>query len=186
MLEDLEEKVGIGNHESTRMAKDEWLTPPSIVEALGPFDLDPCSPIDRPWPTAREHYTIDHDGLLRTWKGRVWMNPPYGGAIGTWMGRLAEHGDGIALTFARTDTAWFHEYVWQRATGLFFFKGRLFFHHVDGSQAETGAGAPSVAIAYGDECAKILKEADLGPGAFVSVEGDRIAIDSLRQGVLGL
>lgn len=35
----------------------EWLTPRNIVDALGPFDLDPCAPIVRPWPTAVQHYT---------------------------------------------------------------------------------------------------------------------------------
>lgn len=54
----------------------EWLTPPSIVEKLGPFDLDPCTPVNRPWNTAREHYSSE--GLYRPWKGRVWLNPPYG------------------------------------------------------------------------------------------------------------
>ena len=39
------------------VGKDEWLTPPEITTDLGPFDLDPCSPIKRPWPTAENHYT---------------------------------------------------------------------------------------------------------------------------------
>ena len=43
---------------NTSTGKDEWLTPPYVIEALGSFDLDPCSPIKRPWPTAKEHYTI--------------------------------------------------------------------------------------------------------------------------------
>ncbi len=34
------------NFESDRQTgKDEWLTPPNILEALGVFDLDPCSQI---------------------------------------------------------------------------------------------------------------------------------------------
>lgn len=37
---------------------DEWLTPPKIIDKLGEFDLDPCSPIFRPWDTANKHYTI--------------------------------------------------------------------------------------------------------------------------------
>ena len=36
---------------------DEWLTPPDIIKALGEFDLDPSSPINRPWETAKKHYT---------------------------------------------------------------------------------------------------------------------------------
>jgi len=45
-------RPGIGSHQSAAMMKDEWLTPPDIIKALGPFDLDPCAPIVRPWPTA--------------------------------------------------------------------------------------------------------------------------------------
>ena len=137
-------------------AKDEWLTPPHIVKALGEFDLDPCSPIDRPWPTAKNHFTIKDDGLMKNWTGRVWMNPPYGDGIGDWMTRLANHGDGIALVFARTETAWFFESVWHRAHAVFFFKGRIAFYHVNGVQGDS-AGAPSCLVAYGKDNALRLK-----------------------------
>lgn len=56
--------------------KDEWLTPPHILEALGRFDLDPCAPINRPWPTADKHYTVNDKGLTQRWEGRVFCNPP--------------------------------------------------------------------------------------------------------------
>lgn len=46
---------GMGSHHSARAMKDEWLTPPGIVSALGEFDLDPCSPVDRPWPISHQH-----------------------------------------------------------------------------------------------------------------------------------
>jgi hypothetical protein len=49
--------------------KDEWLTPKSIIDALGEFDLDPCSPVVRPWNTAKKHLTIEDDGLLTDWGG---------------------------------------------------------------------------------------------------------------------
>ena len=55
--------MAIGSHQSANMKTDEWLTPPEIIKALGPFDLDPCSPINRPWDTARKHYTIENNGL---------------------------------------------------------------------------------------------------------------------------
>lgn len=67
--------------------KDEWLTPPSIIKALGEFDLDPCSPINRPWDTAKEHYTILDNGLLKPWKGRCFVNPPYGKETKKWLQR---------------------------------------------------------------------------------------------------
>ena len=79
--------MAIGSHHSARAGTDVWLTPPNILEALGgadSFDLDPCAPLNRPWDMARNHYTIDDDGLARPWSGRVWLNPPYAnGVIGT-------------------------------------------------------------------------------------------------------
>ena len=72
----------MGGHQSAAMMKDEWLTPPEIIDALGgpaSFDLDPCAPVTRPWPTAKEHFTIIDNGLTKPWRGRIWFNPPYGG-----------------------------------------------------------------------------------------------------------
>src|SRR5688572_32070680 len=76
---------------------DDWLTPPWLLDRLGSFDLDPCASVSQPWPTARRHYTVVDDGLVREWSGRVFMNPPYGRDLGRWMRRLAGHGDGVAL-----------------------------------------------------------------------------------------
>jgi len=141
--------VAIGSHQSAKMDKDEWLTPPEILNALGDFDLDPCAPIVRPWDMAENHYTIHDLGLTRPWFGRVWCNPPYGSQTGIWLQRLADHGNGIALIFARTETEMFFSQIWKRADALLFIEGRLYFHHVDGSRAAANAGAPSVLVAYG-------------------------------------
>lgn len=146
----------MGSHQSAAMISDVWLTPPSIVEALGPFDLDPCSPLDRPWDTAAKHYTIEDDGLSFEWEGRVWMNPPYGKEAATWLERLAKHNDGIALVFARTETKMFFDWVWPYASALLFIEGRLHFHRPDGTRAKANSGAPSVLIAYGDTAARKL------------------------------
>ena len=71
---------------SSESGKSEWLTPPGIVKAVGPFDLDPCAPISRPWNTAENHLTIEDDGLNSEWNGRVWCNPPYSRAtIDEWL-----------------------------------------------------------------------------------------------------
>lgn len=140
-------RIGFG-FERTENNKDEWLTPPEIVRCLGDFDIDPCSPINRPWPTAKQHYTVNDDGLIQEWQGRVWCNPPYGNQTGVWMDKLANHGNGIALVFARTETATFFKSIWPRADSIFFFKGRISFHHVTGEKAKP-AGAPSVLVAYG-------------------------------------
>ena len=63
---------------NTSTGKDEWLTPPYVIESLGEFDLDPSSPINRPFETAKNYYTILDNGLAQEWEGRVWCNPPYG------------------------------------------------------------------------------------------------------------
>lgn len=156
----------MGGHHSAAMGKDEWLTPPHILQALGEFDLDPCSPVSRPWPTAREHFTIQDDGLSKEWRGRVWCNPPYGLVASRWLKKLAAHGDGIALIFARTETDMFFSEVWAQADAVLFLRGRLYFHHVTGEKAAANAGAPSVLVAYGERNAVCLEQCVL-PGHVV-------------------
>lgn len=161
----------MGGHQSTTNLKDEWLTPPSIIDALGgadSFDLDPCAPVVRPWPMARQHYTIADDGLSKPWFGRVWFNPPYGKPkiVGPWMRRMAQHGVGTALIFARTETDLFFETVWNVATAILFVQGRVWFHHVTGEIGEHNGGAPSSLIAYGERDALILQRSDIA-GHFV-------------------
>lgn len=162
--------TGMGGHQSAAMLKDEWLTPPKILAALGPFDLDPCAPIVRPWEMAAQHYTIEDNGLWKAWSGRVWLNPPYGSPpiVGPWMRRMTDHNHGTALIFARTETDLFFETVWECASALLFLRGRLHFHHVDGTRAGANAGAPSVLIAYGASDAAILRNCQI-PGHFVPI-----------------
>jgi hypothetical protein len=151
--------MSMGGHHSAAMLKDEWLTPPEIIRSLGHFDLDPCAPASgrRPWETARRHYSVEDDGLSQPWHGRVWCNPPYGLEAARWLARLADHGDGIALIFARTETAMFFEHVWQKADAVLFIRGRLHFHHVSGARAAANSGAPSVLVAYGNRNVHALK-----------------------------
>ena len=143
-----------------KAGKDEWLTPPILIKHLGEFDLDPCSPINRPWDTAKNHYTKLDDGLAQNWQGRVFCNPPYGDKTKDWLLKCAEHGNCIALTFARTGTRMFFESVWDKATAVLFIKGRLKFYHVTGEQGDS-AGAPSVLIAYGEENAELLRNSGI-------------------------
>jgi len=123
----MKNKTGIGSHQSANMQNDEWLTPPNILKSLGNFDLDPCAPIIRPWETAKNHFTVKDDGLNQVWEGRVWCNPPYGLTASKWLSKLADHGNGIALIFARTETRMFFDHVWNKADALLFIEGRLFF-----------------------------------------------------------
>lgn len=159
-----------GHHRAYRGRSDEWLTPPEIIRALGPFDLDPCAPSRRPWEMAVNHYTEENNGLLLPWSGRIWCNPPYGPETGTWLQRLADHGNGIALTFARTETAMFFDQVWTRADALFFFRGRLYFYDTYGARAKANAGGPSVLIAYGSSNAARLQSFREYPGIFVPLK----------------
>lgn len=159
-------RKGIGSHQSATMGKDEWLTPPELIKQLGHFDLDPCSPVNRPWDTASEHFTVEDDGLSQVWAGRVWMNPPYGLEAAKWLQRLYNHGNGIALIFARTETVMFFDWVWNKAHAVKFIEGRLYFHHVNGQRAKANAGAPSVLIAYGEENAHILENSPV-KGKFI-------------------
>lgn len=156
----------MGSHQSAKMQSDTWLTPPNIIKSLGEFDLDPCSPINRPWDTAKHHYTIEDNGLIQKWFGRIWLNPPYGLEAAKWLNLLSEHGNGIALIFARTETQMFFEHVWNKASSLLFLEGRLHFYDINGIKAKANAGAPSVLIAYGNKNVDSLEQSDL-PGAHV-------------------
>lgn len=144
------------------MKNDEWLTPPSIIASLGKFDLDPCAPVHRPWPTAAEHYTKLDDGLSKPWCGRVWCNPPFGREAVKWLRRCVEHGNVIALVPARTETAMFYETVWGVADAVCFVRGRPHFHYVDGARAKANSGAPIALIAYGADNARALRNSGLG------------------------
>jgi hypothetical protein len=159
------DRRAMGSHQSAIGGTDEWLTPPWLIEALGTFDLDPCSPITRPWNTATKHYTIEDDGLSQPWHGRVWLNPPYAHA-GKWLHRLAEHRNGLACIFARTETMLWFSHVWPRASALLFLKGRLTFHYRNGQRADMNSGAPSVLVAYGSAEAARLAGVEI-PGRFV-------------------
>lgn len=161
--------MSMGGHQSARMKKDEWLTPPEILRALGKFDLDPCAPIIRPWDTATKHYNAFDDGLNKPWFGRVWCNPPYGLEAAKWLARCAQHGNAVALIFARTETQSFFNFVWNKAQGLLFLQGRLHFHHPCGRRASANAGAPSVLVAYGAANANVLNLCALG-GYYVPLQ----------------
>lgn len=115
-------------------ATDEWETPQDLfdsLDALYRFDLDVCATNEN--AKCRTWYTKEMDGLLQHWflEGRAaWMNPPYGRSIGAWMEKAyRESNKGmtvVCLLPARTDTAWFHDWVAEKAE-VTFLRGRLKF-----------------------------------------------------------
>ena len=128
---------------------NDWLTPPEIIAALGEFDLDPCAHPRQWYDTAKRMIAPPRDGLAAEWNGRVWLNPPYGSRLKTWLQRMAEHRNGIALVPARTEVeSWFWPFVWERAAAVLFLRGRLYFYRPDGTTAGN-AGHGSVLVAYG-------------------------------------
>lgn len=149
----------MGSHQSHRAGTTTWLTPPHIIDALGPFDLDPCA--HPGWVTAGRHITLPTDGLAADWSGRVWLNPPYGREVWEWLAKLADHGNGVALIFARTETEGFVREVWGKADAVMFLHGRLHFHHADGTRAAANSGAPSCLVAYGQNNVDALYAAGL-------------------------
>lgn len=179
---------GMSGHHSATGQTDDWLTPRFILDALGPFDLDPATPEFMPWVTAARRYTMADDGLAQPWTGRVWLNAPYSN-LADWLAKMAGHDNGSALIFARTETAMFFKHVWDQAAGLLFLRGRLHFHHLDGRRAAFNGGAPSVICAYGQGDLEILSECGL-EGQFVPLRFPRavvaLAVEaSWREAVLG-
>lgn len=150
------------NFNTNTKNNDEWLTPPEIVKSLGEFDLDPCQPISPPFTHAKKGFNINDNGYIQDWSNfdRVWCNPPYGRETFKWLEKLYKHGNGIALIFARTETRGFHSEIWDKADGVFFFKGRLKFYYVNGEQGQS-ANAPSCLVAYGKRNLEAIENSGL-------------------------
>ena len=154
-------KVSGFTHDSANNQTIDWYTPKSIFDSLGVvFDLDPCAPKGGvPWIPAKKFYSLEDDGLTQPWSGNVWLNPPYGRQTIDWLERMDAHRQGIALVFARTDCKWFHDYC-AKATAINFIKGRIKFVDGLGVTGNSGAGAGSMLIAWGDQNANAIKNVD--------------------------
>ena len=142
-------------HEAGIGATIEWYTPPDLFRRLGlTFDLDPASPGADvvPWVPADRHYTPGDNGLLQPWVGRVWLNPPYGEPGVAFIQRLIEHGDGIALLPARTETRIFQQAA-SSADAVCFLRDRLHFIRADGRQSRSSFA--SALLAYGPVADKL-------------------------------
>jgi hypothetical protein len=159
--------VTLGSHQRCVGKSQVHLTPKWLIDLLGPFDLDPCAADPRPWDCARVNFTEAGDGLSREWNGLVWLNPPFDRyQVGKWIQRLADHGSGIALVHARTETAWFQA-IWRQADALMFLDERLKFCRPDGSEQPANSGAPPVLAAFGQGAVLRLACSPL-TGSFVS------------------
>ena len=193
------QKGGIGSHTKPNQGDtNTWLTPEYIIQALGPFDLDPCAaPSPRPWDTAKFHIELPQDGLAARWHGpwcyvcgavrewiptpvlptcascggnvsmheqpyRVFLNPPYGKETEAWLKKMAKHRHGIALIFARTETATWMKWVWPQAHSIFFLDGRLWFFRPDGTKGDSNAGGPSALISYSYPDTERIRNSGLG------------------------
>ena len=152
-------------HESTATTVPvEWYTPRYIFDALGiTFDLDPCSACAPAYDSVPAHtkYTLPTDGLAEPWHGTVWVNPPYGKHTGTWVKKLADHGDGIALVFARPDTAWFQQ-AYRTADVVCFVERRIKFVNGFTGKADGTPGAGSALIGYGTKAYNAIVQSGLG------------------------
>jgi phage N-6-adenine-methyltransferase len=110
---------------------DMWETPQWIFDTFNVhylFTLDVCAVQDN--AKCKNYFTLEQDGLKQKWEEMCWMNPPYGREIIKWVRKAYESSlDGtvvVALLPARTDTAWFWDYVYEKAM-IGFIRGRLRF-----------------------------------------------------------
>ena len=141
----------------------EWITPRYILDPLGNFDLDPCTPKEMPWDTARKRHTIKENGLAERWFGRVWLNPPFDRRfVGGWMRRMAEHNNGIMLVPAAMETRNWKENVWGCCCGVLILDTRPHFCHPDGSASRANCGQTIALVAYGDYNWEKLLHSGLG------------------------
>lgn len=113
---------------------DLWETPQNFFDELDKefhFTLDPCATPEN--AKCKKYYTVKEDGLKQDWQGEtVFCNPPYGKAIKNWVKKCYEESRKpnttvVMLIPARTDTTYFHEYIYKKAKEIRFVKGRLKF-----------------------------------------------------------
>ena len=125
----------------------EWSTPQSFFDELNRefhFTLDPCSTHEN--AKCELHYTKEDDGLSQDWGGHVvFCNPPYGRELPKWVKKCydeSRHADVVMLIPARTDTRWFHDYIYGKAE-IRFIKGRLKFN-----DRKSNAPFPSMVVIF--------------------------------------
>jgi phage N-6-adenine-methyltransferase len=101
-------------------ASEEWATPPVLFERWHErynFTIDVCATPQN--AKCSRYWTKEDNALSQDWAGeRCWMNPPYGRTISHWIRKAVDSAIAealvVALIPARTDTRWFHRYIWNR------------------------------------------------------------------------
>jgi len=128
---------------------DEWETPQDLFDELNKefgFTLDVCATEQN--AKVNKYYTKSTNGLNSAWYNNIcWMNPPYGRAIGNWVRKAflenhINHVLTVCLLPARTDTKWFHDYIYNKAE-IRFLKGRLKF-----GDSKNSAPFPSMIVIF--------------------------------------
>lgn len=129
----------------------DWATPQSFFDALDQefhFTLDPCANDEN--HKCDLYFTEAEDGLSKDWSGHtVFCNPPYGKAIKYWVRKCSEEAQNpdttvVMLIPARTDTAYFHDYIYQKQNvEIRFIKGRLKF-----GDGKNSAPFPSMVVIF--------------------------------------
>ena len=131
---------------------DLWETPQDLFDKLNEefhFNLDACAIPEN--AKCEKFFTPEQDGLKQEWEGTVWCNPPYGKTVGEWVAKAYQTsrnlgGVVVMLLPARTDTKWFHQYIYGKAE-VRFVKGRLKF-----GNSKNSAPFPSMIVIYkGDD-----------------------------------
>jgi phage N-6-adenine-methyltransferase len=143
---------------------DEWATPLELfitLDAEFGFTLDPCATPEN--ATCRRYFTRDIDGLAQDWSGEVvFMNPPYGHAIGKWIAKASNEARRgatvVCLVPARTDTRWWHDYCLRGEVR--FIRGRLKF-----GGSRNSAPFPSAVVIFRPECkpAQVFRQLPIRP-----------------------
>lgn len=125
---------------------DDWATPRDFFEKLDAefhFDLDVCASAEN--AKCERFFTKADDGLSKEWRGRCWMNPPYGREIGQWVRKAFETslrgGLVVCLLPSRTDTQWWHDYCMKGE--IRFVQGRLRF-----GDGKNSAPFPSAVVIF--------------------------------------
>ncbi len=134
--------------------KMDYCTPQDFFEYLNKefsFVLDAAA--TKKSAKCQMYYTPETDGLESPWNiadGAVFCNPPYGREIGKWVRKAyeeAQRGTTVVLLIpARTDTTYFHEYIYGKAE-IRFVRGRLHFTDEDGN-VYAPAPFPSMVVIY--------------------------------------